>query len=217
MSYRRRYKPRKRNGMRPFRRIRRRRAMRPGGYLNKMKAELKNLDVNISGSTDNTANPGILVNGIAQGTDIFERIGRKIVVRSIQFKGLAFQEEAADCTMRIMGVIDHQPNGVLATIEDVLDDVSGAVSVTHFRKLANRERFKIFFDKSINLSPKDVNNGQYSFSFYKKCFVKTLYSGLNDGIADIATNSIIIFTWSTEAALTAPNIGLRVRIRYVDS
>ena len=90
-----------------------------------------------------------LVNGMAQGSDFTNRIGRKYTNVAVQLEGyLGPQDSNVGTTKcRIMLIYDAQPNGALPAITDVLT----ASTSNAFMNLNNRDRFKVLCDENYTL------------------------------------------------------------------
>lgn len=129
-------------------------------------AEVKALSINVStgGGLPNAfqINAGgtiIPLNLIASGSSFFQRVGRKITLKSlkVQFNinPRAVAATAIGDLGRIMIFYDRQTNGATPTIADVLQDVSagGATStgVVVGPNLNNRNRFTILRDYKFTL------------------------------------------------------------------
>ena len=91
-----------------------------------------------------------LVNGMAQGSDFTNRIGRKYTNVAVQLEGyLGPQDSNVGTTKcRIMLIYDAQPNGALPAITDVLT----ASTSNAFMNLNNRDRFKVLCDENYTRS-----------------------------------------------------------------
>ncbi len=92
-------------------------------------------------------------NLIPQGTSEKERIGRKCVVRSINWRFnmvLPTTVTAAETTdtVRIILYLDKQTNGVVAGTTDILE----AADYQSFNNLANKGRFRTLMDRTYTLT-----------------------------------------------------------------
>ena len=95
---------------------------RPGG----LGPELKTIDVTTTSISPVTvAGANVLLNGVAQGSDYTNRIGRKVLLKSLLFRANMYPVlntgSPVGCTIRIMLVYDSQTNGALAAVSDVLN------------------------------------------------------------------------------------------------
>lgn len=172
-------------------------------------------------------NGTFLLNGITQGTDYNQRIGRQITVKSILLNLLIAYDLTAPSIgsaqngnlVRVMVIYDGQPNsGTLATGADILADQT---STTSPMNLDNRDRFKVIIDKRFNL------NGMYYstnlvagnptsvyMSKYKKLNLDVIFSGTANTIGSISTGAFILLVQVSD-----PNAAIQYwsRIRYHDN
>lgn len=102
--------------------------------------------------------PGVCVNAIAAGSSIFNRIGRKVVSKSIYLTGqidldparFAIATGEPQNYIRLLVVYDNNTNGAPPIYSDVVRSVNtGGTSSTATDQINmdNRERFKIIIDK----------------------------------------------------------------------
>jgi len=119
----------------------------------------------------------LVLNRIQQGTSFFNRIGRKITVRSVNISGNlelyheGDEEKATEpypdaITVRMVLVYDRQPNGSLPAFNDIFASFgnTGAKATTSYTSPLDPTksgRFRILRDKYFNLKP----------SFYKPEYV----------------------------------------------
>jgi hypothetical protein len=139
--------------------------------------ELKSIDVGSAtttapGGTDlycNTASTSIIpLNLIAAGSSFFNRIGRRIELRSIdicfQIQNISGVSRLVPADLlRIMVVYDRQTNGALPSISDIIQDTdSNANNLTNSMSgpnLNNRDRFMVLFDKRVQLPVTVLSTG----------------------------------------------------------
>lgn len=185
-------------------------------------AEFKSHDFPVDGDVDAAAEI-ILLNGTARGADIDNRIGRMIVVKSIQiaWSSYAVGVTGIDQTHRFLIVYDKQTNGVLPAIGDILTSSTPWAQ----RNLNNRNRFIILHDSWASIA-NDIAAGAPSglpkiadFKYYRRHNLKTQYNAGDTGlIGDIATGGIyFIKLGSVAAGVTAGLCIGNCRIRFIDS
>lgn len=184
--------------------------------------ELKVID---SGTTAITvANTGgfTLMNGLSLGTDISNRVGRKIQIKSILSRLTTFPlTTASTATGDIARVIifqDMQSNGAAPSNTDLLQAASYASPLN----LANRDRFKILMDKTFTTSATVYTTGTLTAGdprptfkkWYKKCNMETIFNANNNGnITDIASGSLYMFAISSGGAI---RLEYNHRVRFLD-
>lgn len=201
--------------------------------------ELKAVDtasggVNAFGSVDfdQSAPVLFLLNGIAAGTDFYNRVGRKVKLRSLLFRGDVY---AADTTtsgamsIRVALVYDGQANGAAITHSDVFNSVdSGGTTGSRAYSgvnLNNRDRFKILKDWSFTLAPVALNaagNGGYHnrrvFKAYIPLNLDEVFSGTGATISSIQTGALYLIALC-DASTTgddAATITWNSRVRFSD-
>lgn len=199
-------------------------ANRAASYAKASTGEFKSVDVSLDSLGVDTTGTVSLLNGVGRGTDIDEREGREVNMRSVQLRYIVYTntEAASDQWGRVILVYDRQSNGTAPAITDVLQ----TNSITAMRNLENRKRFKIFMDKTfvINASYQTAaalntaSNNHFFEEYYRKLsHPVTFNSGTAGTIADITTGSMYLITMGTAATGTTSSLcGLKSRIRYTD-
>lgn len=167
-----------------------------------------------------------LLNGIAQGTDANNRIGRVIKWNSLNCR----MSTSATATMagiggsvRILLIVDKQNNGgALPSATDVFvnNDISSLMN------LDNRTRFHVLYDKYIYLGPPVASNGSLPPCAEKRAYIRkqikgmtTVFNGTGSGIGTIISGSLLLAVCQNGGlAGTAPIVGgnWRFRLRFHD-
>lgn len=162
-------------------------------------------------------NPGVspvitLLNGLTQGDDISNREGRQIRLKSVDISQAYSMNGAAFGTIiRMMLVLDKQPNGAVFNSADLLQNTDTVA----FRQLDNRRRFLILEDRKYTISSTGPIIGYDRV--YKEIDIKTTYDDSNAGtIADIETNALYLLFISNEAT-NVPQVRVSARIRWLDN
>jgi len=199
-------------------------------------AERKFLDVTIADNSISAGgdiqNSGTLV-VIPQGAGESERVGRKVIIRKMMFRGdITLNEYAgtveADASaanrVRVIFYLDKQCNGAAAVTADILA-VATPVS-NGFNNLTNRDRFVILKDKFIDLNPMALAKATTNFVrprvnksmfFAKSCDIPVEYSGTAGTIGEIRSNNIGCLLLADSAAAGFPcTVTGTVRFRYTD-
>lgn len=228
--------------------------MRNGGFGGPAphQPELKVIDQNIDTQLLNnaTGNEGgvtgwtkILLNPCVQGTDMYTRIGRKIIMQKWILRLEVLQSNVASTSggaghVRVLVVYDAQTNAAIPVITDILGATatgSAAPDMTTPMNLNNRERFRLLMDKVFYIGA-FVNSAVVGlpatpgFSNMAQSFVKKFKQNMkldvvfNNGNAgtqgDIQTGGIWMFFATTvecSAANGAPLINGVSRIRFYDA
>jgi len=177
--------------------------------------EFKSVDV-AGAYTANTTGAIQLLNGIARGDDINERIGRQVILKSIEMHVVNYVTPTTgiDQTQRILVVYDSQTNATALTILQVLN----FVTTISLKNLENRKRFSILLDKLINLNASGESGSKVCWKWYKKLNHETTFNnGDAATVADITTGSLYLISIGSEAAgATAGGTEMQCRIRYTD-
>lgn len=194
--------------------------VRRGGY-NLTATEWKSKD---TGGTENNILAGapkaILMNGLAPGSDIGQRIGREVTMRSIEIRFCA-RNMVSDTTQQIrwLVVYDRQTNAAGCTLGQVLQTANNVQEVmTSPRNLENRSRFKILHDESTSAPGSATGNGVSTIErhWYRKLrHPVTFNSGTAATVADINTGSLYLFV-ATGLASDGFSLQWYTRVRYED-
>jgi hypothetical protein len=178
--------------------------------------EVKYVDTTISQAADTTG-AVTLIDGIARGDDVSERVGRKVVMRRITHTLVSYvtPSTGVDQTHRYLLVFDKQANGVAPAITDVLV----SVSTVALPNLNNRLRFVILHDelKALNAS---AEPGSYWATGMRKlqCSLNVQFNSGDAGtVTDIQTGALYLITLgSMVAGVTAGTFSGRTRVEYID-
>lgn len=209
--------------------------------------ELKSVDVNDVGgspvitlvSTTFTLN---LLNGLATGTNHYNRIGKSVCMKSLLVTGALFPSgqagTAAGEFLRVAIIYDRQVNGAIPAYADIYQciDQGGNTSSTSFDmpNIDNSERFIVLADEQWAFPNTAITNGatdgfvfenildqtqKTSISRYIK--LKDLpcnYIGTGGTIAGVASGALYLITLGSQAAASAGcTFNWTSRLRYTDA
>lgn len=179
--------------------------------------ELKDIETAVTGASLDTTGSVTLLNGVAQGQDLTDRIGRKFSMKSILLRFTVIYGAAAvsGSIARWLIVYDKQTNGVAPAVLDVLT----VGSPTAFNNLTNRDRFIVIYDKIHNIGTGPANDNGFSYVMkYRKCNLETTNGGTGATVASIATGGLFLIGVSDRpAGTTAPRFeSASVRVRFTD-
>lgn len=173
-----------------------------GGYYKRGREELKTIDVdNISGGVPAAGNITLL-NGVSQGTDYTDRIGRKIMLKSILWRGFIYPNPAVTLPggsfCRIMIFYDCQTNATAPSVSDVLQTTSYDSPLN----LTNRDRFKVMFDKFYAVNSNAYSAGALTagspmpkqIKFYKKMSMEVIFGSTGGTVGSIQTGGLFLLT-----------------------
>lgn len=168
------------------------------------------------------------------GADMQNRIGRKIQIKSFYVRGYISTIKAAAGgvagttaaqQVRMIVLADLQPNGVLLTPTDVLGT---SFQVQSQLNLNNRDRFKVYTDKTFVFDPyqygtvsgssvSSATNQIRQVKVYKKINLETVFNGSSTGgIADISSGALYIMFIGSQASTEACAPYISTRVRYSD-
>lgn len=157
------------------------------------------------------------INGIAQGTDYNQRIGREIFQKSLYLRMFGADVTGTSTQVRVMLVFDKQTNGVLPLISDILT----SVSLLACNNLNNRERFVTISDKQFITSGTNAGpSNSFMNNKYKKIRLPVTFNNTGSTIADINTGAlylVIIAQNAFSGLLTNTlNFSFVARTRFTD-
>jgi len=165
---------------------------------------------------------------IGQGTDVRERIGRKIRHNSVSVKVMVAPRSTmtnADCGFMAI-ILDRQPNGTLATFDSMYDSsfVPGNFGLAHRHTTINQERFKVLWTKTWtcpNFANADATmmNEFIDLTTLKGFDATCNYSDTGSGSASINSGQLLFVVAQTNDAQTvssACNFRADVKYRFTD-
>lgn len=161
-----------------------------------------------------------LLNAVPQGASVSQRVGKKIMGKSIQMRGLMSTGTTttfADSAWML--VYDRRPTSALPAITDVLKSISPAA----FNNDDNAGRFKILrrVDALLsgNTATPATGNEVRDVDEYVKCPYPTVYKAVGTGaIGDIEEGAIYLVTvGSNVAGTTAISLTTAIRYRFMDA
>jgi len=161
-----------------------------------------------------------LLNTVAQGASVNQRIGKKWFMKHLQCRGQASANTTAifnDCTTLI--VYDKRPTGALPAITDVLN-TANALS---FNNDANAGRFKILkrWDTELigNTTTPATGREAECADFFLPLNLPVVNKAAGTGaIADIEEGALYLVTvGANPAGNTAATLSVGFRLRFVDA
>lgn len=202
--------------------------------------EIKLVDVPLTSQNfDTNGNRVTVLNSTSQGTAETNRIGRKILMKSVMIRLFVDQFQAgttpANDYLRCALVYDRQPNAAAAVFSDVFQDVdaAGAATTTSMSNvnISNADRFHVLRDwfwkvdvpggTSAGNQPSQVATDFKPFSV--KSFVKlgllTHYNAVNGGtVADITSGALLLLTAGFNSSANCQyRLRFVARTRFTDS
>jgi len=165
-----------------------------------------------------------LLNGLAQGTTASTRIGRRINIKSIEWR---FDTESSSTSLwngfRYMLVLDKQANAATPAFTDIYD----VAQPTSLRNISNMPRFQVLFDSNEILSvgptigTPQTDTIATAHKGYIRVAIPTQYNvGTAGTIGDIQTNALYFVMIGNSSTSTLTDVQIyngQVRIRYDDN
>lgn len=205
------------------------------------KPELKAFDVTVvpTFATAAAGDTPLVLNAMVAGTEVYNRVGRKIYMKSVHIRGQIFSAATTaldEQELRMMLVYDSNPNAAQTTLGQLLLDsnVGGGLDVNSNINLDNRERFKVikewFWHQGGAAGANTgqiIATGQTSLQDGSQCLtvnayiklhgLEAVYNGTNAGtFADIASGSLLLFTFCDTLATNCWKFFGKTRLRYQD-
>jgi len=183
-------------------------------------------------------------NLVCVGSSMFNRLGRKICLKSLQIRGKIIDNVITSpsgiAQLRLMIVYDSQANGAYPAITDILNDTNysggNITNVTSGININNRDRFRILYDKNI-VYPASYNNGTtsanlisapygtmsgngevYINKYIKLRNLETVYkadTATTPVVGDISTGNLLIITYC-DGTTNQYSLQASVRLRFTD-
>lgn len=185
------------------------------------------IDIGAADYALNTTGSIILLNTVAQGTTVNQRVGKKILLKSLQCRGLMNNDSTAALNdVAYLIVYDKRPTGSLPAITDILNSVNS----NSMNNDNNSGRFSVL--KRVD----EVLIGNASFTgavanaltessaksadwFLPLKDRQVVYKALGTGaIADIEQGALYLVTVGSNAAGTLDaTLTVTFRLRFMDS
>lgn len=190
------------------------------GLVRSSPQEIDFVDTAINQAMDTT---GVvtLINGIVQGTSVNQRIGKKVLMKSVQARVyFAANSAATSNVVTMLLVYDRLPRGALPAVTDILV----AATPTANNNDSNSSRFKILARVTMSLHGTTAaplcNGAQFLIEKYVKMTSTrelTFTTAATGGIGDISVGAVYCVTvGSTAAGTAAATCNGNFRVRYWD-
>lgn len=175
---------------------------------------------------------GSCLNAVLQGTDPWDRDGRKILIKHIKVlgvfesEGLQDQADVHSQSMFLVAIVlDKQTNGTQLSSELVYQNPAAhsRMSAMPLRNMNYLSRFEIL-QTALLMAPTastgvdgsnstTISGYQIPFELNMKTNIRVEYITGAGGIADISNSSIHVLAWCTSTSM-APAISYNSRIRF---
>lgn len=201
---------------------------RTGGFYGRFAgagAELKFHDIRVD--LPSVPDAGLItdsINKIVQGVKESERIGRKVTLRSINWRFNIELQSTTDKnkvnhSVRVILFLDKQCNGATAAVNDILEFADWQ----SFNNLANKSRFRTLMDRTYDLnammeaSSGTPTSGRIMIhdSCFKKINIPIEFDNTTGAITEIRSNNIGVLLIGSNKGDS--DFTSRLRLRYSDS
>lgn len=179
---------------------------------NRRSIEMK--QITVTSSADITSS-GVVspITQIAEGNEDFERVGRSIILKSVQIRGYVANNDsiATNPTLvRIMIIRDNSFSGSDPTIANVLQ-ASSTIGL-RTQSPEKTHAVSVLYDK---LSHVDVNSrNQFTFEKFIKLNSKCIFDGTTSTSSNKGGLYLLLLS---NRATNMPTIATQLRVRYVDA
>lgn len=211
-----------------------------GGEIKSLDTIAPNAGVTQAGFTCNATASLVVLNPVTIGSSMWNRVGRKISLKSIRIRGQFLQTGHNDMQSgqyaRLTLIYDKQPNGALPSISDVFQDQVNSASDSHATypnsgvNLNNRDRFEVIADEQWYLSGGNQSTStagvmtatakSMEINLFRKLKGRETHFKADSSpgvIGDLATGSLVLITQGDIASGDEPwQMNLACRLRYSD-
>ncbi len=207
--------------------------LRTGGFYGRYAngGELKFLDTQVDSAMAVTGTIVDTFVTIPQGVTESQRVGRKCTIKAINWRWRVRLPNTTTVgntsdTARMIMYLDKQTNGSPATAILLLEAGAGSVGFQSYNNLENSGRFRILYDKVVDLVAKSgsgtgaagVQFGEDNVygSMYKKCNIPIEYdnSASTGVLTSMRSNNLGFLFLSSDGVATVIS---KVRLRFSDS
>lgn len=228
----------------PSRSVRRRLKARPKKLLivpraSKQRTELKTFDFNTVASNFQNTGQFSVLNAMTQGPEFYQRIGRKIYMRSIEIRGYVSNVATGITDFgRIMLIYDSQTNGGTPPLAALLQSANTGAITDAFTgiNMNNRQRFTVLRDIPLIIppvtntggagvltnGPQFIGDGNNPFNIHLYIPLKgieTIFNSNDAGntTADITSGSLLLVTYNQNAVNNGSWVfNFQSRLRFFD-
>lgn len=163
-----------------------------------------------------------LLNTIAQGAGTTQRVGKRIKLKGIYFRGLGYSgSTTAVADTSLILVYDRRPTGLLPAITDILT----AANTTAFTNDVNLDRFRIlrrwdqvFTGNRTTAGQQTALTAQNFDEYVDLKMLPQVFGAAGTGaIGDITEGALYLVSVGNQApGTTAPEYSIANRVRFVD-
>lgn len=167
-----------------------------------------------------------LINGLAQGTGVINRIGNKVNILALDIRWTMSANSAASTAItpsrvRVILVWNRQTNGSLLSLPNLLQDPNAVTNINSAFNYVARDRYKVLYDKVFDLGydgdvleSRELKHGKIIKYFKHKPSVT--YNAGGATISDIVKNSLELY-FISDVNLLGPTISWQGRLLFEDA
>lgn len=170
-----------------------------------LKPEAKYFDYATTGGITG-GTPGVFyISGIQTGTDVTDRIGRKIQWKNLRVRFSVYQSTTASiATVRMLVVCDRNNTGSLPNATDIIANSSSSETASNF---ANRDRFQVLIDEYLpNVGNQNDHCGIVD-RFVKIRGPTTQFVSTGSSVASAGAGAIFLLLMSDQTISAAAGTG----------
>lgn len=154
---------------------------------------------------------------VAQGTDINQRIGRKIRMQYLDLRLNTFVTAIGTSQWRVLVVYDRENNALTPTVADVLADVgTGSLNPNTPLNINNRNRFLVLRDHNCGMISNTELADQWVHLFVPLNGMETIYNGTNTGVFGAIQSGALFLLFINDLAASAAYT-YNARVRFTDA
>lgn len=187
------------------------------------KSEKKVIDLAVASYACDVTGSVTALNLCATGTDFTDRVGRKILLKSVNLLGHYLPQDSAvaPTLCRVMVIYDKQPTGALPAITDILKSSDSREQLN----LNNRDRFAILCNELVALGIQQNTATQALagsptdkvIHIYKKLNHEVIFGSTAATIAAVASGTLLLVTVGDNTAGAGYVASLSSRVRFIDA
>lgn len=185
----------------------------------KKNTELKCIDSTIGIGMDTGCN-SVLLNGLFIGPSVYNRIGLRTIVKSIQLSlDAKVNSSGVDQNVRVIVYSKVHNQGALESGAQAYSKIYATATPLAVRNLSNMKDYRVLYDNKFDLGAITKTSSQRTIKKYIKCNILVDYNIGGTGTAtDIDQNALYLLCIGDEAAGTSASalVGY-VRVRYIDN
>jgi len=181
------------------------------------KNEWKSVDTNVYMEYGRST-AKLLLNGLAPGSGIGQRVGNKVRLRKVVCDLTAVTKTAITDSQggRVLLVYDKQTNATAPSVSDVLDLSLGLNDENSPIKLENRSRFVILRDWHFRTSASGQAGEMVKHRIVWRGILPTIFNNTGGGtVADITSGGLFLMTIGSDVGDNGQLSGI-CRVRYDD-